>query len=153
MRNLLPFLVLTGFGITLSVIDFREHRLPNRWVAWFTLAQATTVISLSLGNPKSLSETFQVATLTTAIYLILFVLSRGSLGMGDVKFAFPLGLSIGWIAPALWLEAIFLGFVGAGIVAAIGLASKRMKLTSHLAFGPFMFAGSLVICGLSILSQ
>jgi leader peptidase (prepilin peptidase)/N-methyltransferase len=153
MRNLLPLVVLTGFGMALSVIDSRQHRLPNRLVAWFTMVQAAAITSLSFGNFEQLLRTFVVATLTAATYIALFLLSRGSLGMGDVKFAFPLGLSIGWIAPGLWLPAIFLGFTGAGLVAAAGLATKRIKLTSHLAFGPYMFAGSLLICAYAILPR
>ena len=94
-----------------------------------------------------------VATGSTAIYCVLFVLSRGSLGMGDVKFAFPLGLTVGWFAPDLWLMAIFTTFLLAGVVAVIGLAAKRIERTSHIAFGPYMFLGSLFICAYSVLSH
>jgi leader peptidase (prepilin peptidase)/N-methyltransferase len=94
-----------------------------------------------------------VATESTAIYLILLVLSRGSLGMGDVKFAFPLGLTVGWFAPDLWLMAVFTSFLLAGGVAVIGLAAKRIERTSHIAFGPYMFLGSFFICAFSVLSH
>lgn len=153
MRNLLPLLVLVGFGIRLSAIDLKVHRLPNYLVAWFTAIQVVTLIALNLGDLKQLKVSLLVAVGTNAVYLILFVLSRGALGMGDVKFAFPLGLTVGWFAPDSWLTAILVSFVLAGVIAAIGLATKRIERTSHIAFGPYMFLGSFFVCVYSVLSH
>jgi len=152
MRNLLPLLVFAGFGIRLSAIDLKVHRLPNYLVAWFTVTQVVILIGLNLGDLELLRISILTAAGTTAIYLILFILSRGAFGMGDVKFAFPLGLTVGWFAPDLWLIAIFTSFLLAGIVAVIGLAAKRIERTSHIAFGPYMFLGSFVVIAYSVLS-
>ena len=152
MRNLLPLLVFAGFGIRLSAIDLKVHRLPNYLVAWFTVTQVVTLIGLNLGDLELLRISILTAAGTTAIYLILFILSRGAFGMGDVKFAFPLGLTVGWFTPDLCLIAIFTSFLLAGIVAVIGLAAKRIERTSHIAFGPYMFLGSFVVIAYSVLS-
>jgi leader peptidase (prepilin peptidase) / N-methyltransferase len=138
MHNLLPLLVLAGFGLWLSTVDLKDHRLPNYLVAWFAVTQVVTLIGLSLGDPERLKVPILVATGSLAIYSILLVLSRGALGMGDVKFAFPLGLTVGWFAPDLWLIAIFTSFLLAGVVAVIGIAAKRIDRTSHIAFGPYI---------------
>ena len=153
MRNLIPLLVLVGFGARLSAIDFKEHRLPNQLVALFAAIQLATLIGLSLGDVNELKTPLLVAIGTTAIYLILFILSRGALGMGDVKFAFPLGLTVGWYAPDLWLIAIFSSFLCAGVVALIGIAAKRITRNSPIAFGPYMFLGSLFVIAFSVLSH
>jgi leader peptidase (prepilin peptidase)/N-methyltransferase len=116
------------------------------------VTQVVILIGLNLGDLELLMISILTATGTTAIYLILFILSRGALGMGDVKFAFPLGLTVGWFAPDLWLIAIFTSFLLAGIVAVIGLAAKRIERTTHLAFGPYMFLGSFVVIAYSVLS-
>lgn len=152
MRNLLPLLVFAGFGIRLSAVDLKVHRLPNYLVAWFTVTQVVILIGLNLGDLELLMISILTAAGTTAIYLILFILSRGAFGMGDVKFAFPLGLTVGWFAPDLWLIAIFTSFLLAGIVAVIGLVAKRIERTSHIAFGPYMFLGSFVVIAYSVLS-
>jgi leader peptidase (prepilin peptidase)/N-methyltransferase len=152
MRNLLPLLVFAGFGIRLSAVDLKVHRLPNYLVAWFTVTQVVILIGLNLGDLELLMISILTAAGTTAIYLILFILSRGAFGMGDVKFAFPLGLTVGWFAPDLWLIAIFTSFLLAGIVAVIGLVAKRIERTTHLAFGPYMFLGSFVVIAYSVLS-
>ena len=153
MRNLIPLVVFIGFGTRLSVIDLRVHRLPNQLVAWFTATQIATLIALSLDDTNYLKLPVLVAVGTSAIYLILFILSRGALGMGDVKFAFPLGLTVGWYAPELWLMAIFSSFLCAGVVALIGIAAKRITRNSPIAFGPFMFLGSLFVIAFSVLSH
>jgi leader peptidase (prepilin peptidase)/N-methyltransferase len=153
MRNLIPLLVLVGFGARLSAIDLKEHRLPNQLVAWFTAIQLAALIALSLEGINKLKTPLLVAIGTTAIYLILFILSRGALGMGDVKFAFPLGLTVGWYVPDMWLIAIFSSFLCAGVVALIGIAAKRITRNSPIAFGPFMFLGSLFVIAFSVLSH
>jgi leader peptidase (prepilin peptidase)/N-methyltransferase len=146
MRNLIPLVVFIGFGTRLSAIDIKVHRLPNQLVAWFTATQIATLIALSLDDINDLKLPVLVAIGTSAIYLILFVLSRGSLGMGDVKFAFPLGLIVGWYAPELWLIAIFGTFLSAGVVALVGIIAKRMNRESKLALGPYMFLSTLLTC-------
>jgi leader peptidase (prepilin peptidase)/N-methyltransferase len=146
MRNLIPLVVFIGFGTRLSVIDLKVHRLPNQLVAWFTATQIATLIALSLDDINDLKLPVLVAVGTSAIYLILFALSRGSLGMGDVKFAFPLGLTVGWYAPELWLIAIFGTFLSAGVVALVGIIAKRMNRESKLALGPYMFLSTLLTC-------
>jgi leader peptidase (prepilin peptidase)/N-methyltransferase len=153
MRNLIPLLVLVGFGARLSAIDLKENRLPNQLVAWFTAIQLATLIALSLDGVNELKVALLVAVGTTAIYLILFILSRGALGMGDVKFAFPLGLTVGWYDPEFWLMAIFSSFLCAGVVALIGIAAKLITRNSPIAFGPYMFLGSLFVIAFSVLSH
>jgi leader peptidase (prepilin peptidase)/N-methyltransferase len=146
MRNLIPLVVFIGFGTRLSAIDIKVHRLPNQLVAWFTATQIATLIALSLDDINDLKLPVLVAVGTSAIYSILFILSRGSLGMGDVKFAFPLGLTVGWYAPELWLMAIFGTFLSAGVVALVGIITKRMNRQSKLALGPYMFLSTLLTC-------
>ena len=151
----MPLIPLAYFGAQLSIIDFKSHRLPNRLVAWFTATQIlimgiTTWITSDLAR---LTTALGIAGVTTIVYLMLYLVSRGSLGMGDVKFAFPLGLSVGWYSANQWLVAIFVSFLLAGLVAVIGLVTKRMTGKSRLAFGPYMFLGTLTICGLAVFSQ
>ena len=151
---MLPFIPLAYFGIRLSVIDFKSHRLPNRLVGWFAFTALAVMSVLSLGGSHlgQLANAIAIAVATTATYLLLYFLSRGSLGMGDVKFAFPLGLCVGWYSADEWLLANFTSFLLAGLIAVIGLASKQMTRKSRLAFGPFMFVGTLIVCVFAVLN-
>jgi leader peptidase (prepilin peptidase)/N-methyltransferase len=153
--SFVPLIPLAYFGAQLSIIDFKSHRLPNRLVAWFTATQflimgITSWITSDLGR---LTTALGIAAATMFVYVLLYLVSQGALGMGDVKFAFPLGLSVGWYSANQWLYAIFVSFLVAGLVAVIGLVTKRMTRKSRLAFGPYMFLGTLTICGLAVFSQ
>jgi leader peptidase (prepilin peptidase)/N-methyltransferase len=146
---------LAYFGAQLSIIDFKSHRLPNRLVAWFTAIQILIMgaIGWITSDLARLTTALGIAAATMFVYLLLYLVSGGSLGMGDVKFAFPLGLCVGWYSADYWLVAIFISFLLAGLVAVIGLVTKRMTRKSRLAFGPYMFLGTLIVCGLAVFSQ
>ena len=151
----MPLIPLAYFGAQLSIIDFKSHRLPNRLVAWFTATQILImgITSWITSDLARLMTALGIAVATMIVYLLLYLVSRGSLGMGDVKFAFPLGLCVGWYSADYWLVAIFTSFLLAGLVAVIGLVTKRMTRKSRLAFGPYMFLGTLIVCGLAVFSQ
>lgn len=146
MTSFLPLIPLAYFGLQLSVIDFKTHRLPNRLVGKFAVFEiiALSVASWYDSDYVRFALAFGAAVATSAAYFLLYLFSRGSLGLGDVKFAFPLGLCVGWFAATYWLTSILFAFTFAGIVSLIGIASRRMNLNSKLAFGPYMFAGTLI---------
>lgn len=144
---------LAYFGARLSIVDFKSHRLPNQLVGWFT---ATQILIMGItgwiaSDFARLLTALGVAAATMISYVLLYLLSRGSLGMGDVKFAFPLGLCVGWYSADYWLVAIFVSFFIAGLVAVIGLVTKRMTRKSRLAFGPYMFFGTFLVCVFEVL--
>ena len=153
MIHFLPFIPLAYFGLHLSVIDFKTHRLPNKLVGWFVAVEILImgIIEWMASDFARLLTALGVAAAAIISYVLLYILSRGSLGMGDVKFAFPLGLCAGWYSPGNWLAAIFVSFFLAGIVAVIGLVTKRMTRKSRLAFGPYMFLGTFLVCVFEVL--
>jgi leader peptidase (prepilin peptidase)/N-methyltransferase len=153
--SFVPLIPLAYFGAQLSIIDFKSHRLPNRLVGWFTASQILFIGAIGWITPDlaRLTTALGIAAATMFVYLLLYLVSGGSLGMGDVKFAFPLGLCVGWYSADYWLVAIFISFLLAGLVAVIGLVTKRMTRKSRLAFGPYMFLGTLIVCGLAVFSQ
>ena len=153
MLSFLPLIPLAYFGILLSIIDFKTHRLPNHLVGWFTAIEILImgVTSWFTSDWTRLAAALGTAVITMFAYLLLYLASRGSLGMGDVKFAFPLGLCVGWYSANQWLLAIFFSFLIAGVVAVIGLVAKRMTRKSRLAFGPYMFFGTFLVCVFEVL--
>ena len=144
---------LAYFGIRLSIIDVKTHRLPNHLVGWFVAVEILImgITGWMASDFARLLTALGLAATTMISYVLLYLLSRGSLGMGDVKFAFPLGLCVGWYAPGNWLLAIFISFLIAGVVAVIGLVTKQMTRKSRLAFGPYMFLGAFLVCVFEVL--
>lgn len=75
--------------------------------------------------------------------LVIFLITKGKgMGFGDVKLTFNMGLVLG-----MWngLYALYIGFISGGIVGALILLSKRAKLKSKIAFGPFLVLGLYIM--------
>ena len=146
-------ITLAYFGARLSIVDLKSHRLPNQLVGWFTATQILImgITGWMASDFARLLPALGVAAATMISYVLLYLVSSGSLGMGDVKFAFPLGLCVGWYSADYWLVAIFVSFLIAGLVAVIGLVTKRMTRKSRLAFGPYMFLGTFLVCVFEVL--
>ncbi len=84
--------------------------------------------------------------------LILFIATKGrGLGFGDVKFAFVMGFLLGLERGFI---ALYLSFILGGLISTVLLVSKKSKLKSKIAFGPFLIAGTvaMLLCGDKIVS-
>jgi len=143
MANFIPLLILTVLGGKLAVVDYQTHRLPNRLVGWLTVSQLVAITFL--WQPEKLQVALLTALATTVTYTLLYLISRGSLGMGDVKFSFPLGSTVGWYVPSAWFLTIFLTFLLAGFVSIIEILLRRKTLKSRFAFGPYMYLTSILV--------
>ncbi len=74
------------------------------------------------------------------LLFLVVVISRGGMGMGDVKLAGLLGLMVGF---PLVFVALFVGIWAGGLVAVALLISGRKKRKEMLPFGPFLCIGGL----------
>jgi len=136
---------IVGCALVLSAIDIREHRLPNRIVGPLAGAVAVWLLVLGVAN-RDLERTGVAFLWGFAVMGIFFVLAIvAGLGMGDVKFAWPLAATIGWFGSAAVQTAMLGLVVSGGIVGVIALAARR-DTKFQLPYGPFMTIG--LICGL-----
>lgn len=129
------------------VIDCRYQLLPD--------AVTALIAVLGLIYNGLLLQAAQEALLGgmagVAVMLVIYLLSRGGMGFGDVKLAAALGLCLG-------LDNIFvcllLAFVTGGIVAAVLLAIRAKDRQEAVPFGPFLCLGALlsILCGQQLLS-
>ena len=147
--EVLPLGAFMWFAVKSTLIDIRDHRLPNELTikATIVLFSIFLIESLWAGNWGTWSRTLMAILQTLAVYLALFMLSRGSLGFGDVKFSIPCAAVVGWYCPEFWAAAIWFSF-GSAAVTALTLRVKNGLTPGHaLAFGPFMFLGTIMtIC-------
>ena len=147
--GLLIFLALSTW---LSVIDIREHRLPNRLVAAAGIVGLVTFggIAIVTGDPTPLVRALLASGACFGGYLLIHLVSRGNMGAGDVKLAAVLGLYLGWFSWVTVAAGVCAGFaLGAGFSVLVIIA-RRAHRRSHVAFGPWMLAGAWVAIGASI---
>ena len=76
--------------------------------------------------------------------LFAALLTRGAIGMGDVKLAFLLGMFAGYGGWEVAVPAGVGAFLLAGLAAVMLLALRRIGRNDHLPFGPFMVAAAWI---------
>lgn len=128
-------------------IDVREHRLPNRWTAGLWLGGVFLLLGATLSAPatSALSDRWQLTLLGSLGYLILMlilhILTRAGVGMGDVKLAAGLGLYGGFLGLEALVVSVVLAFIIGGLHALYLVIFRGAKKTTRIAFGPAMLIG------------
>jgi leader peptidase (prepilin peptidase) / N-methyltransferase len=141
------FVALALLATPLLLIDAWQHRLPDRLVlpgagcALALLALAATV----RGDWAGLVRAVAAAGVVFAIFCTAAVMSPSSLGFGDVKLAGLLALYLGWLGWGHVFYGSFAGFVLGALVAVVMLAGRQVSLKSHIALGPALITGALLI--------
>jgi prepilin signal peptidase PulO-like enzyme (type II secretory pathway) len=134
-------LVASLFCAVLLVIaasDLERRLIPNRVVV---PAGIFVLLADILVSPDHWAEWTIAAFGTAAAFLVLALVYRGALGMGDVKLAFLLGAGLGRdIVPAL-LIALFLA-AAVGVILLLRRGFGARKETIPLA--PFLALGAIV---------
>ncbi|MBT2567427.1 prepilin peptidase [Arthrobacter sp. ISL-85] len=146
------FLFLAVLGVQLARIDISLHLLPNSLVLILLLGGFFLFLMPGLFS-KQADDTLRAllgAVILFVGYLILALISPGSIGMGDVKLAAPVGLYLGYLGWSQLLYGGLLGFVLNGVVTVLILSRKGRDKASEVAHGPSML-GAVVAAGFFIL--
>jgi len=149
---LLPLLcVWLVVGVILSVVDLREHRLPNALTLPMLIVTPVglAVADLLGSSPTAAGAGWAGAGLGALLWLgvlgLLWLVSRGrGIGLGDVKLSPSLGATLGWISLETALIGLVMSFIAGGLVSVVLLLAKRVKRQTAIPFGPFLLLGSLV---------
>jgi len=132
-------------GTALAVTDVREHRLPNLWTGRLAAGGAVALGLGCLASDVGWTRFWGMAwggAAYLALMLVLHLLSRTGMGMGDVKLGGALGLYAGWLGWDHLAGAVVLGFVAGGVLALVLVVVRRATPSSHLPFGPAMLLGT-----------
>jgi leader peptidase (prepilin peptidase)/N-methyltransferase len=132
-------LVLVAVLARVTVTDLEERRIPNRVTVPASFAALVIGLLLhSAGVPAQV-----LAGLGTGIFLFAFaILSRGGLGMGDVKLGIVLGLFLGkYVIVALCAGLLASAVLSIGVLVRRGIAAGRR---TAIPLGPFLALGGVV---------
>lgn len=75
------------------------------------------------------------------LMLLIFVLSRGGMGAGDVKLCFVLGL---WLGLKASIVCLMLSFIFGGVIGVFLLATGIKGRKDPIPFGPFLCLGAYI---------
>ena len=150
---LLPaFVALALTTAPLVLIDFEQHRLPDRLVRTAAAAGAVLLTLAALVRhdwPALLRSGEGAAAVFAVLFLLAFAAPR-SFGFGDVKLGAVLGGYLGWFGWRYVYYGIFAGFMLGMLVGLALLATRRASLKTALAFGPMLIFGTLIVLAFRI---
>jgi leader peptidase (prepilin peptidase)/N-methyltransferase len=140
-------LALAATGVVLSIVDLTEHRLPNAVLLPTLVVLAALLVLASALSGEWIRLVWALAggAGMFLFYFVLALISPAGMGMGDVKFAAPLGLVLGWFGWNVWLVGLVAGFIIGGVVSLTALLLRRVSLRGSIPFGPSMLAGALLV--------
>ena len=140
---LIAWLAYVPVAVELARIDFRERRLPDR----LTLPAAGGALVLLALDGFSIGffplyRAFLGAIVLFLAYFAMNLLTRGGMGMGDVKLALSIGALTGYLSWESVVVATMVAFLIGGGVSAYLLATGRSGRKDAIPFGPFMIIGA-----------
>lgn len=123
--------------ISLFFTDLEHRRLPD--VLTLPGIGLGLLFSFLLGNPvASLTGTF----VGGGVLLAIVVISRGGMGMGDVKLEAMIGAFLG-LGPML--ASLVTGIVLGGVIALLLLLFKIRGPRDMIPYGPFLITGAWLV--------
>lgn len=131
------------FALPMVVTDARESRLPLPLNLGLLGAGAIALpITAVWVGFEHLVWAAVSCGIATVLMLVLFVISRGGLGFGDVILVAALSLYSGFISPLMMLGGIWLG-----CIATLGwiLVRRRRDVRGHVPFGPGLILATLLV--------
>jgi Flp pilus assembly protein protease CpaA len=123
----------------ISVVDLRERRIPNR----YTYAGTPIALLAAFLRGDAFVQALLGTLAATLAMGVLYLVSRGRLGMGDVKLGGFAGAILGLQAvPTFLLVSTLLG-----TLAALFLLIRTRDRHTLFAYGPYMAtaAGTLLV--------
>ena len=132
----------------LARTDIREHRLPNR-LTLPLLPVALFGQVLAAGFSGEWSRLGVSLGWAVVAFVVGLGINRiGTLGMGDVKLITGMSLSLGWFSPVAPLLALCAAFALATLVVLFLFATRKARMGSSIALGPYLLVGFAIALGL-----
>lgn len=122
-----PWVVLATVGVVLALIDLRTTWLPRRLTrsGWLVMLLAVVLTAGLAGDSWVLVRGIAGGVAAGALYAIVWAVSRGGFGFGDVRFAVLVGAPAGTVSATLWVWALLLGTLVGGLIAVVLLLRRR----------------------------
>ena len=136
---LLSYSLIFSSLLVIFVSDLKYQIIPDSMVVVGILGVILQGDSLQFPQGVTLWISAFVASL---LFYLIWVITKGkSMGFGDVKLAFLLGLLLGY--PKI-VVALYTAFLTGATLGVILILKGKRTLKSKIAFGPFLIAGTLI---------
>lgn len=116
--------------VLMTLTDFEQYMLFDAMTAPLAIIGAIYVWQMQL----NLLDHAAAAVIGGGIFLLLMIISKGSLGGGDVKLIAALGL---WLGSEKLLNVVLAGTISGGLAAVLMILAKQKDRSSYFAYGPY----------------
>lgn len=141
VRNLILAIAL----VPIAMIDKEEKRIPNKAILGLLIARAVLlIIELVLYSEVRLALLTSVGLgflLGGGILLIAYAVSRGGIGMGDVKLFAVVGAYVGSHSVA---ACLLFSMTLAAIYSCVMMLRKKLTAKDEIPLGPFAAVGTII---------
>ena len=135
-------LLLSSYFVIVIVSDGKYMIIPDSVTLFF--GTAIILVQIFTYGP---ADTLMYIVNGIALFGIIFVFmkittmlfKKESLGGGDIKLEFVVGLTIGLV------NGLFSIFIGSLLALPIALLNQKRNKTNVIAFGPFLLLGALIV--------
>lgn len=145
------YLVLLAATFVIAWIDRHERRIPNRILlillgirAVLLVGEWTLVPSMGL---SLLISSLMGMLIGGGLFLLAYFISRGGVGMGDVKLFAVIGTYMG---TGSIMALVFITALAAALYSIIMLILKKIKLKEEIPFAPFVLVGIILTMALGM---
>lgn len=140
-------LYLAAVTAELCRTDVAAHRLPNALVL---PGYGFAAVGLAWESATSGRGPWLALGTGAAFFVFLLLMNlAGGMGMGDVKLAGVLGLSLGTLGVTTAVAGFAIGFVAGGAAGVVALLVPGGGVLRRIPFGPFLLAGFWAALSLS----
>lgn len=149
--KMLRYVILLGAVAVIACIDKRSKRIPNEILLALVYLRAVLLVIEGICYPSyALSMILSVllgSILGGGMFLICYFITRGGVGMGDVKLFFVAGLYLG--SGGIMAVVVTTVFSSA-VYSIVQLVRRKAKLQDEIAFAPFVWIGLILAMALGI---
>ncbi len=143
--ELAAFCVLAAGLVSLSWIDLKIKKLP-RAIIYVTAAIGVPLLGIAAvvrHEPRRMWMMLLGATCALVFMAVVYAVSRGGMGDGDVRLSPLLGAYLGWLNPGFVAVGLFLAFLSGAVVGLVLMALGRGGRKTAVPFGPFLAVGTI----------
>lgn len=146
----IKLLVLAAVLFPAAAIDFRIQKIPNQLLAAALLMRVLIYAAeFAISVPEAvntLKDGLLGAVLIGGFFLLLLLVFKNSIGMGDIKLFAVMGLYQGmWGA----LNAVFFSLLFSFFLSIVLLITRKKSRKDTISFGPSILLGTIIAMALA----
>ncbi|MEE1124894.1 MAG: prepilin peptidase [Acutalibacteraceae bacterium] len=146
----IKLLTLVLIILPVAAIDLRLQKIPNQFMLAALVLRLVIYIPefiISASNAFStLKDNILGALIIGVFFILLLLIFKNSIGMGDIKLFAIMGLYQG-----LWgaINSVFFSLVVSFVVSVALLISRKKEKKDTISFGPSILLGTIIAIGLA----